>query len=281
MIAGQNSDPDACPVVTAPRPRLSALSHRDVPAGRVHGQPRGGDAACVDKAARPRGGAGTALPGRAVTQDLASRSPRQPGDQEPGLAVSRLTVPPTHVGPAPASAAYWPLASIQPAVDRHAAVRNPGHRTLSAVRLCQRVVVDQSHIVACGPGSCGLRREVLVRAAGTKQIRRHKEQHQAGMSKRRRYLPPKSPAGTAFPIRRNRGYECPLRVPAGAHGEESRNPLLERRCRLLGACVSACPGNPRLVPAWLRPSGYAPTAVRSCRMSLPACARTAACPPGD
>jgi len=32
--------------------------------------------------------------------------------------------------------------------------------------------------------------------------------------------------------------------------------------------------------AGLRPSGCAPTAVRSCRMPLPACARTTACPPG-
>lgn len=68
-----------------------------------------------------------------------------------------------------------PAAGEHPAaVHRYAAaVRNPGHRPLSPVRFCQRVVVDQGHVVAGVPGGRGLRREVLIRTAGTKRIGGH------------------------------------------------------------------------------------------------------------
>jgi hypothetical protein len=74
---------------------------------------------------------------------------------------------------------------------RAAAVRNPGHRPSGSVWSCQRVVVDQGHVVTGIPGGRGLRREALIRAAGTKRIGGHKEQHQASMGKRRPYLPAK------------------------------------------------------------------------------------------
>jgi hypothetical protein len=64
---------------------------------------------------------------------------------------------------------------------RAAAVRNPGHRLLCPVRFCQRVVVDQDHVVPGVSGGRGLRREVLVRTAGAKRIGGHEEQHHASM----------------------------------------------------------------------------------------------------
>jgi hypothetical protein len=56
--------------------------------------------------------------------------------------------------------------------------------------------------------------------------------------------------------------------------------LVERANGYLETSFLRGGGSPPRVPAWLRPSGRAPTAVRSCRMLLPACARTAAGPPG-
>jgi hypothetical protein len=64
---------------------------------------------------------------------------------------------------------------------RAAAVRNPGHRPLSPVRFCQRIVVNQCHVVVDVPGGRGLRREVLIRTTGTNRVGGHEEQHHASM----------------------------------------------------------------------------------------------------
>jgi hypothetical protein len=69
------------------------------------------------------------------------------------------------------------------AVDRHAAIRNLGCCPAGAAWPCQHVMVDQGHGVAGGRGSHSLRREVLIRMAGTKRIRRHEKQHHASMGK--------------------------------------------------------------------------------------------------
>ena len=72
------------------------------------------------------------------------------------------------------------------------------------------------------------------------------------------------------------------RAGVGRHSwRVRRNTRLERRCCLPGAPVRPRPVNLRQIPAWLRSFGRAPSAVRSCRMPRLACARTAACPPGD
>ncbi len=55
---------------------------------------------------------------------------------------------------------------------RPGAAGDPGYRLPGPAWFCQRVVVDQGHVVAGVPGGGGLRREVPVRAAGAKRIGR-------------------------------------------------------------------------------------------------------------
>jgi hypothetical protein len=53
----------------------------------------------------------------------------------------------------------------------------PGYRPAAAVCPSQRVMVDERHDDARGHGSCGLGREMLVRAARPQRIGGHEQQH--------------------------------------------------------------------------------------------------------
>jgi hypothetical protein len=151
-----------------------------------------------------------------------------------------------------------------PSRARRAVSRRPNTDHLTTLSNHEWVAVDNWRISSAAP-------RPSRRGPG-----RELEQPCSGYSRRA------SPRTTTLETPSNSGMPAtPLVSGVGRHSwRASRRALLERRSCLPYAPVSECPMVPRPIPAWLRPSGRAPTAVRSCRMPRPACARTAACLPG-